>query len=982
MRIINGKLIYDLTQKDEDGIPRDFYCPISKMIIIDAVSTSEGTIHDRQYIEKEIERKTIHSLPLKDLVTNQMITTVLTAQPVVNQLIKRWFIENDRQHLIKTLFPKKIKKLEPIVRTAEEALTLIKNANALVRTINSEMNVEKDWAYNICQLKDPAHYRPIKALNPAADRTVIYDTLTGQYIKRDVHAERGHDQDTEFTKKMPTALLTTTGQMYVYQPDGVGYANLLSLIFDINLCKINPRFIFDKNSRSNEKWWILKNSNNTQLLLRLAVTPDVIRENNESSLLKGIIPNWNEIVPGLSRNALVAIGCHSEVLSSRLNAIHRREYLKQSLKADLPIVMLDPSKAVYAYEESNYVTDILEGLQSTHPVDRFFAYKSLTWINVDDVYATNLNDRQRGEILFYLIQDNQIDLAMHFLNNKALANLLPVPTTLGNSSLRLAIKNDHLQLFALTYQKYVDSISINSLEKLCLQTTITRLLGFAMHDSCMSILDFLITKIDNDFDVNIKSQVLTYLMERKRYQSALYLLKNYHVKVAYWHFDNFSNTPLHYAVQHNTPETAQIVKLLCKKGANPFETNKKNETPLEIAITNKNFYFLKVMLKSSFTTTHIPSHLASHLLFSLMEDRQYSLVKFILKKFKNIPGNISFGYISLLQQVVDNNQIKIARLLCQIKANPCQYESGKPPLMMAFENKQWELLRVLILESEYLQNNLGTWQSIYRDIFIYLIQMRDTKAVQAFIEKFSHARYLINMQDTAQNSVLHHALVMQPVEHDIIRLLCQRGARPHLKNQNNKTPLDLALAAKDYESLRIFLLHCTQHLFIDDQELLLDTLIQNKNLHVNLIIHIKNQELSILIIKKLIQAANTEQQLHSLWQTLSQLRKHHPNELAYFYRPSPSRFNLSYQESENHRWSCVHKLIKNRMLSIRIDEPENAIYPQQIKTEMFLSRSRTRWPQFFTTKSIRILNRAHHSKEEAKQLINDSNVKVLKQLKR
>lgn len=205
---------------------------------------------------------------------------------------------------------------------------IIAKDRALVKVLTEP---DRDLNFIYPQLLDPENNRPVKKLHRPVDRTLIFNPETMHYEKRDVNAVQGRPKpNTRYTKKTSCTLLPRNTQIKLYSSEGV------VLIFDYAFCHVKPKYIFNKNVYSNEKWWLGEHQGYTHIAVPLKKLINDINAPTKE------IQKHNEILAGLSLEAHCGIASCSTHLEDKIVALITHNTAKNQLNLDLPLMIVTP----------------------------------------------------------------------------------------------------------------------------------------------------------------------------------------------------------------------------------------------------------------------------------------------------------------------------------------------------------------------------------------------------------------------------------------------------------------------------------------------------------------------------------------------------------------------------------------------------------------------------------------------------------------
>lgn len=940
MKILNGILHLDQYSLNHEGVPHDFFCPISKSIFQHPVATSAGTIYEKTYIESEIEYKARLHLPLKDLVTQVEITTELIDMPQVIDIIHEWSKHHNRKDILDLIphtMPPKKHETKIQVRTADEALEIIYSENALVRMIDSNARNDIHWDFNIKQYRDPAHVRPVKNFrNMPIDRTKVYDPKNKQWIQRQIHDQRGHDQEgVEFTKKMSTTLLPADGKMYLY----ITNKHSVGLIYDLNKCDtLNEKYIFLRNANTNKRWWIHNNLGNNTLINSVSIK--VIRHYNKRNRLKGVIPKHNELLVLVSLNAIIGIFSPRDHITSRLNALSRKFYVRDNLHIDIPLFIITPDRGTQVYTENQQIDDLVFALQSDDPISRYFSQVSLPYFDIEKIWNT-LTSKIRGKIIYYLIYDKQFNLSSKCLLFSADITLDWHDAITKNSALHYAVIAKQEELVKLLCQQGANPNIKNSKDRSAID--------IAIYNKYYTLLQIMIENAENNIPILTKNYILLFILNNKKYSFGYYLLSHFTFSVNCY-FQHTKMTLFHYGVLSGD---ASFVTLLCNKKANPFLKNNNEATPLHIALKKNRLDLIDIILKN--TTYPIPEDQGGHLLLYLMMYKYYDLAQTLIAFFPTIPIDFTCKKSgkAALHYAVTASHYPLATLLCARGADPGSLNVHiDSPLALAVKNQDDDMIMLLIKKSTLI-SNYGTIS--HANLLISLICNENVDLAEMLISKSTFRYYILKSSDSNNNNALHHAILSNKRSHHLIKMMCINGIDAGQINKDGETPISYAIQRNDWKSLQYILRYAVKSITKELSEVIISTLIQHSKLELNIILKLHNHtDINIEIIsemfRQILQAAKSEDEVRNLWDELSLLRNHHPKTLHYFYRRPrliDSLFRITNNESQ--LWKNLHALTKKRILFLSYEQNQaDTIFHHSNESAISF---RIRWPRFFQTRS-------------------------------
>lgn len=252
---------------------------------------------------------------------------------------------------------------EPIRNiTTQHAREVIESVFGVIKMISSPISPSADnrsWKLIIDGLNEPHKNRFVKPLAKNSDRGIRVNPQTKYWEKRIPHPVRGRDKPTSFTKKTALTLIPPRGNIQLFAPR---YGTPIGLLFDWRLChRKGDRYVFAQNIVSDNKPWLDGNSQ----------PPEGIPFEQLQQQLRELNPHevaeQNELLGGLSRDAVLAVVAPENTLFIRINALAKKNLMLQDAKLDLPIFIVDPNVGMVEYTLEMQQQDIAEILNNAYP---------------------------------------------------------------------------------------------------------------------------------------------------------------------------------------------------------------------------------------------------------------------------------------------------------------------------------------------------------------------------------------------------------------------------------------------------------------------------------------------------------------------------------------------------------------------------------------------------------------------------------------
>lgn len=263
------------------------------------------------------------------------------------------------------------------VVNAGEAARVMKQENLAVKTIASKVRKEQQWQdeeaqrktlfgpswiFNIEQFHNPSGFNPIGKNTPRPvylekervyKRNATYkrwNPKNGEWEERNMRGIRGRARPDMwlkhylslsllpmYTKKTSVSLAPKDGMMAYFggRDDAVGIA------FDLEKLDLkDEKYVFTDDAWTNLKWWWQSKQQERAMWGRRSITIQELRNTNRISRLQSKVPEHNEILAGVSKEALLAIIVSTKNRATRINALLRKLIIKRELGIDLPILIM------------------------------------------------------------------------------------------------------------------------------------------------------------------------------------------------------------------------------------------------------------------------------------------------------------------------------------------------------------------------------------------------------------------------------------------------------------------------------------------------------------------------------------------------------------------------------------------------------------------------------------------------------------------
>lgn len=252
----------------------------------------------------------------------------------------------------------------------ESTFEIITKGNALVKTLCSPLDPidNRSWDELLEQIADPRNKRILRKVDETKiDRTRVYNPKSGRWFNR-THSDRAQPKDTIFTKKTATTLIPQDGQIELYQPANPQYRANIGIIFDLTKCFLkDEKYIFLENKNTHQRWWLKRRGLREQEhKLARSVSLELLKKYLQTERNKNRIPKQNELLVGVSRDAVIGVFSLKDTLEERLNALAKKSLIWDVLKKDVPIFILGNHNKLSEYTIAEQMNDVNKVIANNH----------------------------------------------------------------------------------------------------------------------------------------------------------------------------------------------------------------------------------------------------------------------------------------------------------------------------------------------------------------------------------------------------------------------------------------------------------------------------------------------------------------------------------------------------------------------------------------------------------------------------------------
>ena len=295
--------------------------------------------------------------------------------------------------------------------------------------------------------------------------------------------------------------------------------------------------------------------------------------------------------------------------------------------------------------------------------------------------------------------------------------------------------------------------------------------------------------------------------------------------------DDVKNTPLHIAAGLGGPNALALCRLLLDRKANPNLQNDTCDTPLNVAAARGDLEVVKLLVSKKarvdgYVVTDGLHENACSPLHRAAFFAHPEVVRFLLDKGARVRLADGQGDDALIFAARSPyaKAAEVAALLLERKAGPnVKSEFNDTPLSEAVVIGNAAVFSVLLKGGAFLDQDRASellWYAApvrhpgrqYHEIVALLLEKGAKVSWKGYQGRTALHRLAMVVPSTALDSIEYGGVTECPrlVEGDaaasqakVMRLLLDAGADPQAKDDNGKTPLDLARDAKHEEMIRL-----------------------------------------------------------------------------------------------------------------------------------------------------------------------------------
>ncbi len=268
----------------------------------------------------------------------------------------------------------------------EQVLKQIQALNAVAISLSSSLYNDHPWIKLLNQLLNPDSFRPIRFIDETVvDRTRRFNLKTGHWENVTRKPQRGMTKPTQFTKKLPVSLLPRDGKMELFKP--FNSEDNTCILFDLSLCNLkNEKYIFSHDMKTNSKWWLkLRNIHEDKHHLNKSMSLQELRNELDRAPAK----EYNELLIGLSKKAVLAVAAMKNTLFDRLNALRIAHVINEKLGVKLPVLVMSRNLGIIEYDITQQHFDRHAALQLIHDTRTLKLLQRLTIVPVPKDLASD-----------------------------------------------------------------------------------------------------------------------------------------------------------------------------------------------------------------------------------------------------------------------------------------------------------------------------------------------------------------------------------------------------------------------------------------------------------------------------------------------------------------------------------------------------------------------------------------------------------------
>ncbi len=259
--------------------------------------------------------------------------------------------------------------------------------------------------------------------------------------------------------------------------------------------------------------------------------------------------------------------------------------------------------------------------------------------------------------------------------------------------------------------------------------------------------------------------------------------------------DTYQRTPLHSAARYGALTAAQF---LLERGADPNVKDESGNTPLHLASTFRHDDIIDLLIRHQADVNMLNAQGQAPLILASMYGDAESIKSLLAgeakKDITDANGNTPLHIAAIYRNHENLDEI--------LKANPeidAINPEGYTPLHLAVRRSDNEKVVELLLQHE---TDLNIPDPTGKNALLASVGSNQKDYIRMLVSKGID----INSQDENGNTALHYPLsnVIRdkrylPYSKEMVKILMEEGADPHIKNNEGKSPMDLSRESGENE---------------------------------------------------------------------------------------------------------------------------------------------------------------------------------------
>lgn len=259
------------------------------------------------------------------------------------------------------------------------------------------------------------------------------------------------------------------------------------------------------------------------------------------------------------------------------------------------------------------------------------------------------------------------------------------------------------------------------------------------------------------------------------------------------------NSALHYAILYHDTE---MLKALLEANANLSQTNRKNQTPIDLALELRHWDMIDLIAKNRTATAGDPEHFGKAFIIAVQYNHHKTAMALLNSRastgwYDCETGNYAIHY------AIKHHDVELLDALLKTKVDlTLSNKNNQTPMDLALELRHWDMINLIA------KNHIATKGDPEHFGNALVIAVRDNYPGIAMA--LLNAKAPTNCYETSTgNFAIHHAVL----RHDVVILNALLGANVDIRQTNfrRQTAIDLAVERNHWDMIALIANKCRNH---------------------------------------------------------------------------------------------------------------------------------------------------------------------------